>query len=153
MLNSVLRLGAAAGFWIPADCGNCELPQLKADLPEITRHMLLIAGGLALTLSRCSLKNVDSEYPNAHELYLVLRHDLRRAGSTSASAELMLETLHEVAERLDPVSRSSLRALLEARRKYDLRQSAARANDGALASMNFPAVGGLPGAMAQDPVR
>lgn len=65
----------------------------------------------------------------------------------------MLETLHEVAERLDPVSRSSLRALLEARRKHDLRQSAARANDGALASMNFPAVAGLPGVMAQDPVR
>lgn len=66
MFNSVLRLGVAAGFWTPADCDNCELPQLKADLPEITRHMLLIAGGLALTLSRCSLKDVDSEYPNAH---------------------------------------------------------------------------------------
>jgi len=111
-----------SGAWLRADDQISELPQVQADAHETTRHLLNVAGGLALVLSRCRPREVDRDYPNAAELYRVLRHDLKRYGRTSATADLMLETLHEVAERLDPVSRQSLRACLEARRTHDRRK-------------------------------
>jgi hypothetical protein len=110
------------GAWQRADDQISELPQTPADTHDTTRHLLNVAGGLALVLSRCNAREVEREYPNAAELYRLLRHDLKRYGRTSATADLMLETLHEVSERLDPVSRQSLRASLEARRSHDRRK-------------------------------
>lgn len=113
--------------WRPASDKTCELPQVQAGTHETTRHLLNVAGGLALVLSRCNEREIDREYPNAAELYRLLKHDLKRYGRTSATAELMLEASHEVSERLDPVSRHSLRASLEARRVHDRRKESAPA--------------------------
>lgn len=110
--------------WRRADDQTSELPQVCPTVHDTTRHLLNVAGGLALVLSRCPPEDAEREYPNATELYRLLRHDLRRHGRTSATTDLMLETLHEVSERLDPVSRQSLRASLEARRAHDRRKEA-----------------------------
>lgn len=124
MFNSVFARLGGSGAWKQAPIDIAELPQPVDGDWNMISQLLLTAGGLALVLSRCAPKEVEREYPNATELYCRLRNDLKRASRTYASAELMLETLREVSERLDPISRQSLRACLEARRDHACRVEA-----------------------------
>lgn len=105
--------------WRHAPFDISELPQPAACADEATRRLLLVAGGLALVLSRCHPKEVERQYPSANELYRLLRSELKRQGKTSETADLLLDTMHEVSERLDPVSRHALKASLEAKRIED----------------------------------
>lgn len=116
MFNSVFHRIDHLSPWRHAPFDISELPQPAACADEATRRLLLVAGGLALVLSRCNPKEVERQYPSAYELYTLLRSELKRHGKTSETADLLLDTMHEVSERLDPVSRHALRASLEVRR-------------------------------------
>jgi hypothetical protein len=119
MFNSVFHRLDHLSPWRHAPFDISELPQPAACADETTRRLLLVAGGLALVLSRCNPKEVERQYPSAYELYRLLRSELKRHGKTSETADLLLDTMHEVSERLDPVSRHALRASLEVRRVED----------------------------------
>jgi hypothetical protein len=72
----------------------------------------VLAGGLALVLSRCSAREIERCYPRSHELYRFLRCELRRNGSAQPDPALLLDAFHEVAELLDTTSRRALRQSL-----------------------------------------
>lgn len=85
-------------------------------------QFLIVAGGLALVLSRHSAEGIRTSYPATNELYLLLRRELARHGRTSASAELLNDVMHETAEETDPATRQALRACFDARLAYEARR-------------------------------
>lgn len=126
MFDSIFGRMGNSRAWRSADPKVAELPALLQDGPQMTNQLILSAGGLALVLSRHDIKQAQREYPNAYELYQVLRRDLKRYGRTTAGADLMLDALHEVAQVLDPLSRKALLYCLDARREQDKRKETAK---------------------------
>lgn len=99
-----------------------ELPQLEppsASSNPTIRQFLLLAGGIALVLSRCPPERREAQLPRASRLYTLLRRELKRYGRTSASATLLLEAWHETSGLLDPVSNEAFRHCLAARQRYE----------------------------------
>jgi hypothetical protein len=121
MLSTVLSRLASSGFWRASSFS--DLPEPYPDAPATTRQMLLLAGGLALLLSRCLPEQIDRDFPHARDLYAQLRRDLKRYGRTSASVELFLETFHEVSDKLDQLSRQALKDCLAARQRWNQARS------------------------------
>lgn len=140
MFNSVFHRIDHLSPWRHAPFDISELPQPAACADEATRRLLLVAGGLALVLSRCHPKEVERQYPSANELYRLLRSELKRQGKTSETSDLLLETMHEVSERLDPVSRHALKASLEARRMEDRDHQQKMATTGSMSKAAMAAV-------------
>lgn len=117
MLNTLFARNGYS-VWKPAT--YTDLPALSDTVVPTTNHFLVLAGGLALVLSRQTKATIERSYPHTRELYEVLRRELKRYGRTGATSELMLETFHEVAELLDPATRNSLRECIRARQQYDV---------------------------------
>lgn len=118
MFNSVF----GPGVWRHADSQISELPQPNPEASSTVAQFLLLAGGLALVLSRCPPSSVRRDFSATDELYRLLRKELRRERRTSATAEMLLDAAHECSEHLDPASRRALRHCLEARRVFEARR-------------------------------
>ncbi len=116
---SVLRL-VNPGVWKHA--ADNELPVVmdeRARQNPTTQQFLVVAGGIALVLSRCSTDVQRRRYPATSQLYALLKKELQKHGRTSASAHNLLDAFHEVAGELDPISKEAFHICLEARRQYD----------------------------------
>ncbi|MDO8277269.1 MAG: hypothetical protein Q7T63_03980 [Burkholderiaceae bacterium] len=109
-----------------------DLPEIKADASETLRHFFIVAGGLALILSRHSEPQIKAHYPATRELYRVLRSQLRRVGKTNASAELISDVMHEVSQVVDTQTRLALKACYEARCVFEARQRSRNEGPGAV---------------------
>ena len=96
-----------------------ELPEIKSDAPQTLQHFCVVAGGLALILSRLSPLEIRTRFRATEELYRSLRHQLRKRGKTNADVDMISEVMHEVAQVADPHTRSSLKACLHARSSYE----------------------------------
>lgn len=84
-----------------------EFPALPRDADEAQRDDFLIAGGLALVLSRCPRHAVPRRFRAAIRVYEALkRGGGRRDGLTP---ELVSDASHEVAEFVDQATRDALR--------------------------------------------
>jgi len=92
-----------------------DLPQLRADAASEVKHYCVIAGGLALILSRRPPRALAGRFMASQELYQLLRRQLRGRGHAAPSAELLSEVMHEVATVADPSTRAALRTCLAAR--------------------------------------
>jgi len=106
-------------------------PSRYADIPAIPwgEHdtlvdLFLVAGGLALILSRCTETLIRQELAATHALHEILRTQLRRKGPVDTSAELISEVMHEVAEHADPGTRNALKRCLDARVTFESTQAA-----------------------------
>ena len=85
-----------------------ELPsvvELEAG-PEL--DSALIAGGLALVLSRCSPRAVERDFPATSTAYRGLRDRVRRGRAVALSPQLLSDVCHEVAEHADATTRQAL---------------------------------------------
>lgn len=96
-----------------------ELPEIRQEASESVRHFCVVAGGLALILSRVSETEIRSSYPATRELYKTLKTQLARIGKTNATSEMISDVMHEVAQVADLKTRASLKACLEARSAYE----------------------------------
>lgn len=96
-----------------------ELPQVQPEAPDLIQHFCIIAGGLALILSRHTAIEVRCNFRSTLELYQELRYQLRKVGRSSASAELLNDVMHEVAQVADAHTRASLKICLHARTEYE----------------------------------
>lgn len=112
-MNAILQLVSPDGLWKRSPFS--ELPAVPRNASESTRHFCVIAGGIALLLSRCSSEGIARHYPRANSLYRQIRAELRKGCEVSASAELLSDVMHEVAEQADPTTRSSLRFCFDSR--------------------------------------
>ena len=80
------------------------LPRVPASAGHAARRLSVVAGGLALVLSRATRTELSYRFASAAALY----RQLRRRRTEVPAPGLMLEAFHEVAEVLDPVSARAL---------------------------------------------
>lgn len=83
-----------------------EFPELPADANDSLRDEFLIAGGLALVLSRCPRPAAPRRFPAALRVYEALKRGGRRRGAVSP--QLLSDASHEVAEFADRATRDAL---------------------------------------------
>lgn len=93
---------------------NCsrfsDLPQLKHDQRSGAHHWCVVAGGLALILSRSSDAQRRAHFTSTEALYEMLRESLRQGRRPRAGAALVGDVMHEVAQVADPMTHASLGA-------------------------------------------
>lgn len=106
-----------------------DIPTLP-NANDTIRHFCIVAGGLALILSRNKEAAIRLHYPYTVEMYELLGKELRKFGKTSAGAGLINNVMHEVAQVADPLTMSSLKICLENRRSHDVMRKVAREEDG-----------------------
>lgn len=91
---------------------NCsrysDLPQLKDDQRSGAHHWCVVAGGLALILSRSNDAQRAARFTATEALYEMLRESLRQGHRPRASTALVGDVMHEVAEVADPLTHASL---------------------------------------------
>lgn len=105
-----------------------DIPMLSDSASEAVRHFCIIAGGLALILSRNRATSIERNYSYTAELYELLSKELRKHGKTSAGAGLIINVMHEVADVADPLTMASLRRCLEYRRQHDVKRGRSSAD-------------------------
>jgi len=92
-----------------------DLPEFRDDDDLAVRHWAIVTGGLALILSRATDAELSTHFACSHELYELLRRQLRQTHFVEAPAELLSGVQREVATVADPMTKSSLRACWQAR--------------------------------------
>jgi hypothetical protein len=90
------------------------LPEVDRDTELSVQRWTVVAGGLALVLSRLAPFERSARFARTQQAYTLIRRRLRQSLPVDASAELLSEVMHEVAEVCDPVTRRNLRACFRA---------------------------------------
>ncbi len=83
-----------------------DLPLIPAHADPIVRDEYLIAGGLALVLSRCPPQMARRRFSATVQVYEALKR--HRRGRAIISRELFSDASHEVAEFTDQATREAL---------------------------------------------
>jgi len=96
-------------------CGEfSDLPVPARDANSALQQWTIVAGGLALILSRASPSEASERFPSSLQLYDLLRERLRQHLPVGASAALLGEAMHEIAPVADPMTKTSLQARFQA---------------------------------------
>jgi hypothetical protein len=82
-----------------------ELPTLDADDDEAHLDYRLLAGGLALLLSRCSERGVRRDFAASLQAYRSLKRQLKSRAPVTLSAQLLMDLSHEIAQLADGTTR------------------------------------------------
>lgn len=98
------------------------LPEIQPELSSRIANLLVIAGGLALILSRCAEPQIKRHFPATQALHCRLQADLCQSGDLSLPTSLVNDVAHEIAELADPSTKNALRLLLAACIRRDLEQ-------------------------------
>lgn len=100
------------GSW---HCGEfSDLPMPGRDAGPALQQWTIVAGGLALILSRASPAEASERFPASLQLYDLLREALRQRVPVGAGAGLLGEAMHEIAPIADPLTKTSLQARFQA---------------------------------------
>jgi hypothetical protein len=121
-MRSLLRMFASSGVWRASPFA--QLPEVPRYAAEITRQQVVLAGGLALILSRTTASQRAASFPKTARLYESLEHDLGTDGRSMPDAELLSETLHETHDLADPCTKAALRFCLDAAVRQSARHPA-----------------------------
>ena len=103
-------------FWSPGfreSSRYSELPSITELDDEDLRDWGLVAGGLALVLSRCSSRAVERDFSAASQAYRSVRRQMRRDAAIEVSAQLLNDASHEVAAYADAATRQALARRLQ----------------------------------------
>ena len=87
--------------------GFADLPRIPPGGDDRLRDYCLIAGGLALVLSRCPPDVTRRRFRATAAMYQALKN--YRVGRASISPQLVSDVSHEVAEFTDQATRNALR--------------------------------------------
>ena len=104
-LTSVAMFLARRPSWKVSEFA--EFPALPRDADEAQRDDFLIAGGLALVLSRCPRHAAARRFRAAMLVYQALKRGGRRRAALTP--QLLSDASHEVAEFVDQATRDALR--------------------------------------------
>lgn len=105
-MQRLMRWTTSRGHWSRSDYLGLPVLQLDAE-PDLQRWQV-VAGGLALVLSRLT-PNEHGRFAAAHKLYHVLRRRLRRGAIITPSPHLLSDVMHEIADVADPMTTRCLR--------------------------------------------
>ena len=116
-MKPILPFMSPDAVWKRSPLG--ELPVVPKAATDVARHFCVVAGGLALIISRCSPEGIARHYPKSNFLYGLLRNELGRGSEVTANAHLLSDVMHEIAEHADPSTRASLRFCFDQRRLFE----------------------------------
>lgn len=89
-----------------------ELPTLDGTDDDVHLDYRLLAGGLALLLSRCSERLVDRDFEASLQAYRSLKRQLKSGAPVTLSAQLLMDVSHEIALCADNATRQAARRCL-----------------------------------------
>lgn len=113
----ILRRTPGGARWRASEL---ELPRMDPAASLLQQRWCVVAGGLALILSRLGETERASRFSYTDQLYAGIREALQRARPVAAGAELIGEVMHEVAETADGLTRQCLKScFLASMRQFD----------------------------------
>jgi hypothetical protein len=110
-MRTILQLIGSHGQWVRSSFS--DLPELDEDDSATLQRWRVVAGGLALILSRAG-PQATRRFPFSLELYGLLRRHLRRSQPVNANPVLLNEVLHEIADITDPMTKACIKGCLQA---------------------------------------
>ena len=111
-MQKLMQWAGSQGHWTRSDFAGLPAVQLAAD--PVLQRWQVVAGGLALVLSRVSRTERSARFPASYRMYQGLRRRLRQAAFVDASTELIQDVMHEIAGVADLQTTQCLRACFEA---------------------------------------
>jgi len=111
-MKRLMRWANSQGHWNQSGFGG--LPTVQHDAAPLLQRWQVVAGGLALLLSRVSHSERDARFSASYRLYQGLRRRLRQGAVVDASTELLSDVMHEIAEVADSVTIRCLRVCFDA---------------------------------------
>ncbi len=90
------------------------LPAIDAAADAALQRWCVVAGGLALLLSRASETERAARFGHSIALYGFIHRRLRQSQCVRVSPELISEVMHEISEIADPLTRNCLKACFHA---------------------------------------
>lgn len=88
-------------------CRFSELPTPGAARDDVHLDYRLLAGGLALLLSRCSERLFEREFAASLQAYRSLKSQLKSSAPVTLSAQLLLDVSQEIARCADNTTRQA----------------------------------------------
>lgn len=113
-MQRLMQWAGSQGNWTQSDFGG--LPAVQTDAEPGLQRWQVVAGGLALLLSRVSASERAARFPASYRLYQGLRRRLRQGAVVDASPALLSDVMHEIAGVADTLTAQCLRACFEASR-------------------------------------
>ena len=111
-MQRLMRWASSQGNWAPSDFAG--LPAVQRDADRLLQRWQVVAGGLALVLSRASRTERAARFHAADRMYTGLRRRLRQGAFIDASTELIQDVMHEIAGVADVQTTQCLRACFDA---------------------------------------
>jgi hypothetical protein len=111
-MKRLMKWAGSQGNWAQSDFGG--LPSVQREADPLLQRWQVVAGGLALLLSRASRTERDARFRAANRLYRGLRNRLRQGAPIDASTELIQDVMHEIAGVADVQTTQCLRACFDA---------------------------------------
>ncbi|NNU44328.1 hypothetical protein [Ramlibacter montanisoli] len=85
---------------------------LRADDPQVHQTWLILAGGIALILSRASKAELETRFCAARQVYALVRARLEKRRLPKPEPTLLRDALHEIANLADPMTKEAGRECL-----------------------------------------
>jgi len=109
-MATIISWVRATGGWLRSPFG--DLPVLRADDPQVHQTWLILAGGIALILSRASKAELETRFNAARQVYALVRARLEKRRLPKPEPTLLRDALHEIANLADPMTKEAGRECL-----------------------------------------
>lgn len=112
MFLSLLLSRSSAPRWVPSEFS--ELPALARNERQDERDWCVLAGGLALLLSRCTPRGAQRNFPASLQAWRTLKGQLKEADApVRLSLQVLNELRHEIAGVADAATCDAARRCME----------------------------------------
>lgn len=109
-MATIISWVRATGGWLRSPFG--DLPVLRADDPQVHQTWLILAGGIALILSRASKAELETRFCASRQVYALVRARLEKRRLPKPEPTLLRDALHEIANLADPMTKEAGRECL-----------------------------------------
>jgi hypothetical protein len=109
-MGTIISWVRATGGWVRSPFG--DLPTLKADDTALHQTWLILAGGMALILSRASKSELEERFAATREVYVIARTRLQKRRLPKPEPTLLRDALQEIANLTDPMTKEAGRECL-----------------------------------------
>lgn len=109
-MGTIISWVRANSGWLRSPFG--DLPVLRADDPQAHQTWLILAGGIALILSRASKGELETRFVASREVYEIARNRLHKKRLPKPEPTLLRDALQEIGNLADPMTREAGRECL-----------------------------------------
>lgn len=109
-MGSFIGWVRATRGWVRSPFG--DLPRLRADDAMAHQTWLILAGGMALILSRASSAELKERFAATRQVYAIARTRLEKRRLPKPDAALLRDALREIANLADPMTKEAGRECL-----------------------------------------